>query len=175
MSDREEFRPIVWEIDYLLAKRSQKTMERPRLVVIHGHHQPETVCLHGETVKQAFLVFDRKEYSLCLSPTGLLILDCLARHCPVPLTAMQIKDILSTDPFYLRHGANTLGGGRAVVRANRASIKVCIQRIRVQLRKTLMDAGLALESSRILISEATDNNIVAYRLGVIPEFRHCQF
>ena len=80
MSGREEFRPIVEEIDYLLAERRQRAVERPRLIVVHGHHQPETDCLHGETVEQVLLVFGTKEFPLHLSQTGLLILDCLSRQ-----------------------------------------------------------------------------------------------
>src|ERR1035438_558536 len=101
MSDREKRRPIVEEIDYRLSERRQRAVERPRLVVFHGHHQPETDCLYGETVEQAYLAYGAQEIPLRLSPTGLLIIDCLSRHRLTPLSAKQIERILSSDPFYV--------------------------------------------------------------------------
>jgi DNA-binding response OmpR family regulator len=174
MSDREELRQIVEEIDYMLAERRRRAVERPRIAVVHGHHQPETDCLHGETVEQVYLAFGTREVPLHLSPTGLLIFDCLARHRGTPLSAAQIERILSSDPFYLRHGANAIRSERAAVRPRSASIKVYIQRIRVQLGRALREFGLNLKPDTVLISETTDSNMVMYRLKASVEFRHRQ-
>lgn len=172
MRGREEFRPIVEEIDYLLAERRQKAVEHPRLVVDHGYHQPETDCLPGETVEQAYLAIGTKELPLHLSPTGLLIIDCISRHRWTPLSAAQIERILLSDPFYLRHGANALSGNGAAIRPKRASIRVYIQRIRVQLGEALGEAGMNMKPERILASETTDSNVVVYRLNAKVEIVH---
>lgn len=175
MSDREKFRSIIEEIDYLLAARKQRVVERPRLVVIHGHHQSETDCLYGETVEQAYLAYGAQEIPLRLSPTGLLIIDCLSRHRLTPLSAPQIERILSSDPFYVYLGANALSDDGAAARPKRASIRVYIRRIRVQFGKALGEAGLNLKPEKILVSETTDSNVVVYRLKASVEFRHRKF
>jgi hypothetical protein len=149
-------------------------MERLRLVVIHGYHQLGTDCLHGETVEQVFLESGAGEFPMRLSPTGLLIVDCLSRHRRMPLSAPHIERIFSSDPFYLRHGANVLSSNRRAVRPKRASIKVYIQRIRVQLGKALSEAGLCVRPERILVSETTDSNVVVYWLKASVDFRHRQ-
>lgn len=174
MSDRDKLRHIVDELDYLLAERSQKAAECPRIIVFHGHHQPGTLCLPGETVEKASLWLGSREMPLHLSPTGLLILDCLSRFRQTPLCAAHIERILASDPFYVRHGANALCVDRAGVRPKRASIKVYIQRIRLQLGMALGEAGLNLNPSQILTREATDSNIILYRLKISVEFRHRQ-
>lgn len=172
MSGREKFEPIAEEIDYLLAVQKQRAVERPRLVLVHGHHLPETECLPGETVEQAVLIFGAKEFPLLLSLTGLLITDCLCRHRLTPLSASQIERILSSDPFYLHHGANARSNNRTAIKPKRASIKVYIRRLRVQFEKTLSEAGLSIRSEQILVSETTDSNVVVYGLKVNASFRH---
>lgn len=175
MRDREELRRIVEELDYLMAKRRQRAGECPRFVVIHGHHQPGTDCLHSETVEKASLLFGSKEIPLHLSPTGLLIVDCLSRFRRTPLSTAHIERILASDPFYLRHGANALGGSRPVARPKRASIKVYIQRIRLQIGKAIAAAGIDTKAETILTSETTDSNVVVYGLSVSVAVRHCKY
>jgi hypothetical protein len=152
----------------------QSAMERLRLVVFHGYHQPETDCLHGETVEQVSLVTGAGEFPLRLSPTGLLIVDCLSRHRCTPLSAPHIERILLSDPFYLHHGANALSSNRTAIRPRRASIKVYIQRIRVQIGRVLSEVGISIRPETILVSETTDSNVMVYRLTSSVEFRHHQ-
>ena len=175
MRNRDEVRRTVEEIEYLLAMRRQQEADRPHLVVLHGYHHPETVCLHGETVEQAYLSFAEQEFPLHLSLTGLVIVDCLARYRQTPLSAVHMERILASDPFYRRLGANAPSGHPAAVRPRRDSIKVYIRRIRVQLGKTLGEAGLNVKPERILVSETTDSNVVVYRLKASVEFRHRQY
>jgi hypothetical protein len=154
------------------SEQRQREAKRLHLVVVHGYHRPETNCLHGETVEQVSLAWGVDEIPLRLSPTGLLIFDCLSRHRHTPLSAAHIERILASDPFYQRHGANAQSCNRPAVRPRRASIKVYIQRIRVQLGKALSEAGLWVRPERILVSEPTDSNVVVYRLKACVEFRH---
>jgi hypothetical protein len=172
MSDREDLRAIIEEIEYLLAKLRQRALARPRLVVTHGHRRPETTCLQGETIDYVYIQYGHMELPLRLSLTGLMIVDCLARYRLNGLNAVQIERILSSDPFYLRHGANVPDGNRAAIRPSRKSIKVYIQRIRVQLREALRKAGLDARPERILVSQTTESNVVVYCLNAAVEFRH---
>lgn len=172
MKDRDGIRRIVEEIQYLSAKQRQRRTERLDLVVVHGHHQPETECLYGETIEYLCFGTRRRQIPLCLSPTGLLIADCIAQHRLTPLTAAQIERILSSDPFYLYLGSNATNSPRTTLRPKRSSIKVSIQRIRIQLAKAIARLGLNVSPDAILVSEATDSNVVAYSWNVHVQFLH---
>lgn len=172
MRNSEEVRRTVEEIEYLLAKRKLRIVERPRFVVVHGYHRPETTCLHGETVEQVLLAFHAKKIPLRLSPTGLLISDCLARYRYTPLSAAHMARILSSDPFYVHLGSNAAKGTSAAIKPKRTSVKVYIQRLRTQLAKGFKEAGLNLPPEKILVSETTDSNVVVYRLNASVEFIH---
>lgn len=166
-------REVVAEIEYLHAKRAQVSSASPRLVVVHGEHQPLTKCLPGETVEQVSLAVHSKVIPLSLSPTGLVVADVLARKRPMLLTAAQIERSLASDPFCVRLGANASPAPRPSVRLARKLIKVYIQRLRLQLGKALKDAGLATRPEEVLVSEDTDLlNVKAYRLSIPCEFVH---
>ncbi|HEY5214950.1 MAG TPA: hypothetical protein VIJ38_18215 [Acidobacteriaceae bacterium] len=175
MRTDEALRPIITEVEFLLAERRQLAAEGPHFIVTHGNHRSGLLCTSGETVEQVSMGYRWNEFPLYLSPTGLLIFDCLCRHRQISLTARRIAQILASDLFYVHNGANAHGGRRKLIHPDRVSIKVHIQRIREQIAKAAVEAGLALDPSRILISEMTDSNTVVYRLKASVEFRHCQF
>ncbi len=175
MRTSEPLRPVIEEVEYLLAERRLLATEGPHFIVTHGNHEHGTLCLPGETVGQVSMVCCWNEFPLHLSPTGLLIVDCLAHYRQVSLTASRIAQILASDSFYVRHGANADGVSRKLVQPSRASIKVHIQRIREQMTKAFSETGLTLDPHRILISETTDSNIIVYRLKASMEFRHRQY
>src|ERR1039458_2292670 len=104
MNSTERFSHVVEEIDYLRAERNILATDGPHFRVIHGGHQRETLCLHGEIVEQICLVHRWNLFPMPLSPAGLLIMDCFCRNRLKPLTASRIDQILATDPFYLRYG-----------------------------------------------------------------------
>ena len=107
-----------------------------------------------------------------LSPTGLLIMDCFCRNRLKPLTTLRIVRILATDPFYTRQGAN-LGIGKLFTSSpNRPAIKVYVKRTRGQMARTFDSAGLIVDPSQVLISEATEKNAVAYTMRASVEFVH---
>jgi hypothetical protein len=173
MKDNEGIRRLVDEIEYLRAKRAQMAGAIPRLVVVHGHHQPGTDCLPGETVEQVSLAVRSNVIPLRLSLTGLVIGDVLARKRPMPLSATHIERILASDPFCVRLGANAVSAPRPTIKPTRKSIKVYIQRLRQQLGKALKEAGLTMLPEEVLISESTDLlNVTAYRLAIPCEIVH---
>jgi hypothetical protein len=173
MKNNEGIRRLVDEIEYLRAKRAQMAAAIPRLIVVHGHHQPEMNCLPGETVEQISLSVRSNIIPLRLSPTGLVIGDVLARKRPMPLSASHIERILSSDPFCVRLGANAVPAPRLTIRLTRKTIKVYIGRLRQQLGKALKEAGLAMRPEEVLVSEDTDLlNVTAYRIAIPCEFVH---
>jgi hypothetical protein len=172
MRSHEHLRPIIEELDYLLAERRQLAAEGPHFIVTHGFHNPGTLCLHGETVERACLMYRWQEFPLHVSPTGLLIVDLLCRYRRTLLTAARVEQIMLTDPFYTRHGANGHGVCGNVALPHRTSIRVHIRRIREQMAKTFIEARLNLDPVKVLIAETTDSNIVVYRLKASVEFMH---
>jgi hypothetical protein len=164
---------IVEEIEYLRAKRARMAGARPRLIVVHGHHQAVNDCLPGETIEQACFSVSSDVIPLRVSPTGLVLADVFARKKPLPLTVAHIERILATDPFYVRLGANAASAQRPTIRLTHRSIKVYVQRLRQQIGKALKEAGLAMRPEEILVSEDTDLlNVAAYRLTISCEFVH---
>jgi hypothetical protein len=164
---------VLAEIEYLRAKRARVASASPRLVVVHGEHQPLTNCLPGETVEQISLAVHSHVIPLSLSPIGLVIADLLARKRPMFLTASQIEHLLASDPFCVRMGANAPSAPRKVVKLARKSVKVYIRRLRSQLDKALRAAGLTTLPERILVSESTDLlNVRTYRFAIPCEFVH---
>jgi hypothetical protein len=172
MNNTERLSHVVEEIDYLRAERNILATEGPHFRVIHGGHQRETLCLHGEIIEQICLVHRWNLFPLPLSPTGLSIMDCFCRNRLKPLTASRIAQILATDPFYTRQGAN-LGIVKSFTSSpNRSVIKVYVQRIQRQMASTFDSAGLLLDPTQVLISKATEKNAVAYTLRASVEFVH---
>ena len=173
MSASTSFKHIALAVDYLVAKRKQARSTQPRLVIVHGHHQPGTACHCGETIEQVFLGVGRRLIALALSPTGLVVVDILARKRSMLLSGAQIEQIAASHPFYTHLGANTASKKRRTIRLARRSIKVFISRFRRLLAKASAQAGLEIHPEKILVSEPTDLlNITAYRLALPCEFVH---
>jgi hypothetical protein len=166
-------REVVAEIEYLRAKRTQAAFARPRLVVVHGEHQSRTKCLAGETVEQLSLAVSSSVIPLSLSLTGLVVADILARKRSMLLTASQIAHFLASDPFCVRLGANASQAPRPAIRLARNSVKVYIQRLRLQLGRALKAAGLTTLPEEVLVSESTElSNVMTYRFAIPCEIVH---
>jgi len=144
-----------------------------RFIVTHGNHEPGTLCLPGETVEKVSLLSREREFPLPLSPTGLLLFDCICRYRLTPLTSSRIEKIMKSDLFYLNHGAN-LHDRRVLHQAlpSRASIKVYVYRIRQLLAKALAKAEMLVAAQAVLVSEETDSNVVVYGIKATVETLH---
>lgn len=164
---------IVEEIEYLRAKRAWTVRARPRLIVVHGHHKALRDCSPGETIEQASFSVRSRLTRLRVSPTGLVLLDVLARKRPQPLTAGQIERVVSSNPFYLGLGANANSTQWPRIGLNRRTIKVYIPRLHRQIGKALKEAGLAMRPEEVLLTEDTELlNVKAYRLAIPCQFVH---
>lgn len=153
-------------VDYLMAKR-RSLLVPPRLVMVHGHHQPRTLCLPGENIETAYLQYSTPKVTvpLRLSLAGLMLCDCLVRFHHTPLSIARIGQILTSDAFYRRLGANP-------PRFTRASLKIYIARLRMQLDKAMKESGSLLSGKDALVSESTDSNVLVHRLTLPVEIVH---
>ena len=166
MNDNELLGRVIEEVEYLLARRKWKAQEHPRLVVVHGHHQPETVCRPGETIDRCYLQFHDRDIPILLAQPGLMLCDCMVRHHDTPLSIARIERILGKDPFYRRLGAHSFEGITEAPHFTRVSLRVYIVRLREQIVRALRKGGSALSQKDALASDTTDSNMVVHRINL---------
>ena len=172
MKNSGDFARIREEVDYLCAKRGEQRFMQPCIVTVHGYRAPGTNCAPGESVEGAHIEFSGRSQPLGLSPSGLLILDCLARYQPSPLTARRMEDIFCSDPFYRYLGRNGARGVKEQHLPTRTTIKVYMKRLGRQIEGALRELGISRFLDDIVIAEPTDSNIVAYRASIPLKVRH---
>lgn len=160
-------------VDYLIAKRHSLFMP-PRLVIVHGHRRPGTLCLPGESIESAFLQYSAPELSIPvrLSLAGLMLCDCMVRFHRTPLSIGRMERILRTDPFYRRLGANSFGRIKDSPKFARSSLRVYVARLRKQIAKAIMEGGSLLSVEGALVSETTDSNVMVHRLALPVRIVH---
>lgn len=165
-------RRIVAEIEYRRARRIHREQERPRFVVVHGYHEPASICLPGETIDRCHLKFPEREILIQLALPGLMLSDCLARHHHTPLSIARMERILASDLFYRRLGANACARLEEPPMFTRVSLRVYIARLREQIAKALRKGGSLLLPEEALVSESTDSNVVVHRIALPIEIVH---
>jgi hypothetical protein len=157
--ERDGIRRLVAEIKYRYARRYHRSQLEPRLIAVYRKQQSETRSVHGPVIERVHFTVGNRDIPVALGIKGLAIIDVLVRYKPSLLSAAQIERVLRTDPFSVRLGAQRLMGRRI--------IKVYVYRIRMRLAHALAEAGVALDSKRLLVSESTElANVKAYRLTV---------
>jgi hypothetical protein len=162
---------VVIEVEYLLARRKLRAQERPRLVVVHGHHQPETICVPGETIDGCHLRFPDCNIPIPLAFPSLMLCDCMVRHHTL-LSVTRIESILTRDPFYGRLGTKSFERIEEMPKFTRASLRVYLTRLRKQVAKALRKGGSTLSAKEALISEMTESNVVLHRIGLPVQILH---
>ena len=174
MNDDNGIQQIVDEIEYLRGKRALMSNATPCFVVVHGHHQAVKGCLPGETIEQVSIAVRSELIQLRLSPKGIVIANVFAQQKPMGLTAAHIEQIIASDSFYLRLGANASSSfPKPATRVTRRTIKVYIERLRRQIGKALKKAGLDIRPEEVLVSERTDLlNVMTYRITIPCKFVH---
>src|ERR1700734_1558538 len=75
-------------------------------VILHRFRQAGSICLSGEEVVGVWLEHPG-EAQLRLPLSLLLLFDHLGKHRWIAQTAAQIETAMRSDPFYVRHAANT--------------------------------------------------------------------
>ncbi len=173
MSTKVHYLRLVVAVDYLIAKRHSSFM-RPRLVMVHGHHQPGGACVPGETLESAHLQYFAPDLvvPIRLSHAGLIVCDCLAQFRQTPLSIRRMERILTTDPFYRRLGANSSQRNEDVPKFTRASLRVYVARLREQIAKALIEGGSLIPVNDVFASEITDSNTAVHRLKLAVEIVH---
>jgi hypothetical protein len=172
MNGSEPLVRVTEEIEYLLARRRRRAQDRPRLTVVHGHHQPGTMCLPGESIESAHLSYPDQEVAVHLSLGGLMVCDCMVRHHHTLLSIARMERILADDPFYRRLGANGFHGAEEAPMFTRKALRVYIARLRDQIAKALRKGGSMLSPDDALVSEPTDSNVVVHRITLPVAVMH---
>lgn len=171
MLSRDKFLPVLRGIDLILAEKKIFEARGPEFRIIHRRFSMEGVayCLPGEQILAVIWVFRGREIPIRLSPASSLLFDILARF-RLPLTATQIEKIAGREPFYLKQ-ADAKPQNRPR-RIKRRSVKVFVQRIRLQLQKTFSAAGARIDPQRTLISSLSDSNVATYSLKARVTWHH---
>ena len=141
-------------------------------MVVHGYHQPRTICLPGESIEGAHLLYPENEIPVYLSPQGLMVCDCMVRHHQMLLSVARMERILARDPFYQRLGTNGFGRVEETPKFTRVALRVYIARLRQQISKALSKGGSMVLPEDALISETTDSNVVLHRINLPVEIVH---
>jgi hypothetical protein len=174
MNGNEPLFRVAEEVEYLLARRRLRAQEHPRLVVVHGHHRPGTICLAGESIEEVHLSYPEREIPIPvrLSLSGLMLCDCMIRFRHTSLSIARMDRILTADPFYRRLGANSFERIEEPPTLARAALRVYIARLREQIAKALKEGGSVLAAENVLLSEKTDSNVAVYRINLPVQVVH---
>ena len=171
MNNKSQFCQLVEEVDFRLAHRRDLRERGVHLIVTHSCHIPGTLCAPGERIEDIALAGQPESFSLGLSPTSLLLMDCLCRYRR-PLTAQRIEQIMTTHPFYVQYAANGRARDQPAARPDRKTIRVYVPRIWSQMEKAFRCFGLSFNPEQILLVEDTDSNLLMYRLRATFEVLH---
>lgn len=171
MSDRHPFRPLIEEVDFLIAERRSFRATGVHFIVTHLDHAPRTLCAPGETIGSISLGGRPDPIPFGFAHTSLLLMDCLRRY-HMPLSAIRIEEIMNTDPFYVDYANNRIGHNQVIARPDRRTVRVYVPRIWKQMERVFQHYRIPLDPRKILIAETTDTNVVVYRLKATSEVVH---
>jgi len=172
---QNESEPLLRLIKLLRAEHAELTVRGPRFCILHRLWQPETICTPGEMIAEIRLMHRTKQVSLPLSSRLMLLFDYLARHRRLAQCAAQIAAGLSADPFSRRQGAYAKEGPTTSKGLSRTAVKQQIMRLRAGLQTAFRQAGLRLNSGRVLMADRTVTNEVRYRLKAVVEWQHTRY
>jgi hypothetical protein len=145
-------------------------LTKPTFAIVHRFWKPETICMSGEEVFAAWLEIDGQEVQLRLPLALRLLFNYLATH-RLAQSASQIEAGMR-DPFYSRHAKNSGSSTNLTRRMARSSVKTYIARLRTALQIAFDEAGVALNSTEILVSQATVGLECGYQLRAAVRFVH---
>jgi hypothetical protein len=168
----DSFAPLIEEVELLLLESVQLMAAGPQFRIIHRFQAPGTDCSPGEEIALISLIHRSREYPLGLPLALRLIFDYFARHRWLPQNATQIEAGMRRDTFSLRHGVYARTTRAQTRRISRSAVKEYVKRIRQALQQAFVEAGLNLDPVRVLASEQTICNEVAYRLKATIDWSH---
>lgn len=164
MNDVDRFAPILEEIEFLTSERRQVASSGPHLIIqlrLNGRGRKEilSVCL----IRHAH------SFPMKLSPRGRIFVDFMARHRHLSLTAVEIED--GVEEFYSSHRMPGYSSNQNPT-LSRRNVKIYVQRTRKALGRVFREAGLKIDTSRVLTSERSEVNQTLYRLRCTVEWRN---
>jgi hypothetical protein len=84
------------ELAFAVAEWQHLRTRGLHFALYHGGHPGGTLCIPGETINGAAVIYDGEEYGLRLSPISALIFDCVGQWQKTPLTARTIERIITS-------------------------------------------------------------------------------
>jgi hypothetical protein len=168
----ESLTTVLEKVHLLIAEIKYLQAVGPHFRVLHRFRTPATDCMPGEEIAAVFLMHRGREYHVRLSLALRILFDFLARHSRVPQSARQIELGIRTDDFYKRHAANATGPTVLTRHIPRSYVKVYIGRLHRAFSLAFQDAGLHVNSDKVLISRKTVGNEIGYQLKASCEWIH---
>jgi hypothetical protein len=160
------------EIGALIPTVDISSLRSPTLVIVHRFAKPGSDCLPGEEVAGIWLACQGKLIQLRLPLALRLLVDCLAKHRWIALSATQIEAVFRSDPFYRRHGLNAKTARKQTRRMNRTAIKTYMGRIREAFQCAIDEAGTDIKVYDIVASRSMLSKEVGYQLRASVRLVH---
>ena len=172
---------IVEEIDFLLAERRELAAQGPIFRIVHKTRgvwagtPRRAPCLRGEELLGMSLMYRGREYQMPLSPAEASLFDFLGRF-RMGQTASQIERGIRGDAFCMAQHLRARRLKRRNAQFHRTTIRAYVKRIRLALARVFNDAGLHLDPMRVMVSQSTVGNELAYSIRAriqwlhVPEF-----
>jgi hypothetical protein len=143
------------------------------LRILHRFSEEGTLfCSPGEEIWAVVLVTQDKEIPLKLGLALRLVADYLARTRHIPQSATQIAAGLRYSAFHLKHGHR--GGISQRRKISRSFVREYVKRLRQALEIAFLEAGVAIDARRILLSHATTGTEILYQLKAVIEWVHIE-
>lgn len=171
MNDRNRLAQLVEEVDVALAERRHLRARGVHLIITHLDHISGTLCAPGEMIGDIAIATRLGPVSLGLTHMESLLVDCVFRYRR-PLSALNIEEIMCSDPFYLFYASNGAGHSQLISRPDRRTAKTYFPRIRKRMEKVFGEIGLAIAADQVLTSECTDSKIALYQFKGTYEVMH---
>jgi hypothetical protein len=160
------------KVDLLIAEMRLLRTAGPQFRIVHRFRVAGSDCLPGEEIIAVFLVHRGSEHQLRLSLAQRILFDYLARHSRLAQSARQIELGIRADDFYTYHAENAGGHAALTRRIPRSAIKVHIRRLRDALSWVFREAGMGIDSGKVLTVQETVGNEVGYRLKASCHWMH---
>jgi len=172
LSSNSPITAVLSKVNLLLAEVRHLRSAGPHFRIVHRFRIPGSHCLPGEEVVAVFLVYRGREYQLRLSPALILLLDFLAHHSRIALSAKQIELGIRADEFYRQHAKNANGRPALVRRIPRSAVREHVKRLHHALALVFHEANLPINPGKVLVVEQTVSNEVQYRLRATFRWTH---
>jgi hypothetical protein len=143
------------------------------LRILHRFAEEGTLfCSAGEEIWAVVLVSQETEIPLRIGLALRLLVDYLARTRHIPQSATQIAAGIRYSTFHLKHGHR--GGIAQRRKISRSFVREYVKRLRQALEIASLEAGVAMDPNRVLVSCPTVGAEILYQLKATVEWAHVE-